>query len=321
MKIRFREIVITFVIGLILFFYWQKEEPSVETEQEINEVTDEVSEEVVNEPVQLSNPDNNKKGRSLKLSQPKISQSPRAKYPNLDDSFVGFDKDGNRFISQIIQVGKHLIYHGDVLLGKSRDLNKIMKNKVVKQARARKWTHGKIPYVIDERVSQYEKVMEAIEYLNIYTNLKIVPRKEEANYVYITLGESDCYSYAGMIGGMQEIFLTPNCGVRELLHEFMHTIGFFHEQNREDRDKYIKVVWENIDEVNKTQFKKIPNDFIGLVNRPFDFKSIMIYSSYTFSIDPNEPAMLTIDGDLLPQRQSLLSEEDINRVNLAYPPI
>jgi hypothetical protein len=256
---------------------------------------------------------------SLTLHPPRLTSPTRAKYPNLDDSFAPFDAEGNRFVEQVVKVGKHLVYHGDVLLGDLEDLPRLTKNKVIKVGQSRKWPNGKIPYVIDDNVAQADMVLDAIEYLNTFTHLKITPREEEEDFVLLTRGEVDCYSYAGRIGGMQEIFLHPRCGVREILHEWMHTIGFLHEQNREDRDQFVEILWDNIAEVNHAQFKKLPNDYMRVVGRPFDYQSIMMYSSATFSQSPGEPSLLTVHGEYLPPSQNLLSDEDIARVNSAYP--
>lgn len=51
----------------------------------------------------------------------------------------------------------------------------------------------------------------------------------------------------GRVGGKQDLSLADPCqrvGIIE--HEFMHALGFWHEQSRVDRDEYVTVRWENI---------------------------------------------------------------------------
>ena len=33
-----------------------------------------------------------------------------------------------------------------------------------------------------------------------------------------------------------------------MLHYMMHTLGFTHENNRPDRDYFVKIIWDNIQE-------------------------------------------------------------------------
>ena len=303
------------IISGYYFFSPQSEETTlIPNEPLIQEISDEVT----TEKTLPTLPVNKQKETLLNIPQ-QTSQSPSAKYPNLGKDFVPFDEDGNRYITQIVQSGRHLTYHGDVLLGDIKDLKEIQKKGSIKVSPPRKWNDGKIPYKIDDNLPNYDKVLEAVEYYNQLTNIKFIPYTDQKNYVFITLGDSDCYSYVGMMGGMQEIFLTPLCGTKEITHELSHTIGFLHEQNREDRDEFIEVLWDNIDPIHHTQFKKIPNDFLGVLNRPFDMNSLMMYSSYTFSAIQGEPTLITTQGEIIPPNQNLLSDEDIKRINLAYP--
>lgn len=250
---------------------------------------------------------------------PIVKKKQEQEQPKQKEGFVAFDEKGRRIIEQINQVGRHLVYHGDVLIGDVEDLTKIRNQGVVTQDKPTKWPNGKIPVEIDPDLENYKVVESAIDYLNAFTNLKITPRTDEEDFVFVTPGEADCYSYAGRIGGRQELYLTKACSVREVVHEFMHVAGFFHEQNREDRDLYVRVLWDNIAEVNKVQFKKIPNQFLDVVGRPFDFNSIMLYNSYTFSDDTSKPSMVTSKGDILSPNLQLLSPEDIERIRIAYP--
>lgn len=59
---------------------------------------------------------------------------------------------------------------------------------------------------------------------------------------------SRCWSYLGSRGGRQTVSLqSPDClRIGVISHEFMHALGFVHEQSRFDRDKYVTVMWPNI---------------------------------------------------------------------------
>ena len=60
-----------------------------------------------------------------------------------------------------------------------------------------------------------------------------------------------CYSFIGRTrrSGAQRISLAPGCvryGFGTAVHEMMHALGFFHEQSRTDRDRFVRIAWENI---------------------------------------------------------------------------
>ena len=43
------------------------------------------------------------------------------------------------------------------------------------------------------------------------------------------------------------VYLSDHCSNRPIiLHEMYHTMGFYHEMQRYDRDKHVAIHWENI---------------------------------------------------------------------------
>ena len=65
-----------------------------------------------------------------------------------------------------------------------------------------------------------------------------------------------CWSPVGrqyQLKGPQELSIGDGCNYKQLIiHEFMHALGFWHEQSRTDRNHYIDVLWENIDPSKQT---------------------------------------------------------------------
>lgn len=54
----------------------------------------------------------------------------------------------------------------------------------------------------------------------------------------------------GTIGGKQRVSLDSNGCIYKgtAIHELMHAIGFYHEHCRNDRDDYVTIHYENVQE-------------------------------------------------------------------------
>lgn len=65
------------------------------------------------------------------------------------------------------------------------------------------------------------------------------------------------------------------------MHEIGHSLGFYHEQSRPDRDRYVTIVWKNIEEKMKFNFNKMSKSKSDITT-PYDLKSMMHYGSTSF---------------------------------------
>ncbi|KJH39957.1 astacin [Dictyocaulus viviparus] len=77
-------------------------------------------------------------------------------------------------------------------------------------------------------------------------------------------------------------------------HELLHAIGLWHEHMRFDRDRYIRVHYENIRPGFESQFNRIPSSQSTTYNLPYDYKSVMHYGKTAFAL-PGRISMETFD--------------------------
>ncbi|XP_035219844.1 astacin-like metalloprotease toxin 5 [Stegodyphus dumicola] len=225
----------------------------------------------------------------------------------------------NNFLGDLPLENPDLI-EGDILpIDDSNDRNAIVNT-------GQLWPGGVVPYVHEPGLISYQTIHPALWAVAVSmfeknTCVRFVPRTNEKDYVRIFLGQG-CYSHVGKTGGAQPLSLGKGCNfMGTVTHELTHALGFYHEQNRSDRDDYIDIHWENIKEGMEDQFMKLKPHQNQLLT-PFDYDSIMLYGSYTFSKDRKNKLMtMTGKGNKYLQEvvhKYFMSKSDFLRINKLY---
>ncbi|KAF8770052.1 Astacin like protein [Argiope bruennichi] len=139
-----------------------------------------------------------------------------------------------------------------------------------------------VPYVIDRKgytAAERAAILKAIVKWNrdMFWYIRFRPRVFDKDYVMFFNG-TGCYSNLGKVGGQQPISLRANGCLTEgtILHEMAHTVGIIHEHDRPDRDKYIKILPQNIPKEWQSQYEKSSYQDVQILG-PYDYYSVMHY--------------------------------------------
>ncbi|KAL1251482.1 hypothetical protein QQF64_019278 [Cirrhinus molitorella] len=207
-----------------------------------------------------------------------------------------------------------VLIEGDVVFPKTRNALYCLNNNCFWKKNANNIVE--IPYIVSSEFSYYDKsvIANAMSTFHSKTCIRFVARSTQADYISIE-NKDGCYSSLGRTGGKQVVsFNRQGCVYHGIVqHELNHALGFYHEQTRSDRDKYVKINWENISPDMAYNFQK---QNTNNQNTPYDYGSIMHYGKTAFSIQAGLETITPIPDETVEigQRQGM-SNTDILRIN------
>lgn len=292
----------------------------------------------ISTPLSKNKQEATQKNRSLKVttsfklkdqaSQAKIEDKiPAFQLPINDPKhFALADNEGSLYPTNLGVDEDFVIAYGDLIVANASSLEDIKNgDETVKVPKPLPWPKGELPYrmdndLTDEQKESIVKIAEVLEGERVIKMRPYEPRKDRA-YVHFKKGSNHCYAQVGYNGGVTQVALNERCGYPEIFHEVFHVLGFFHEQNRYDRDDFVKILWENIDETHWPQFEKfpvesLPDAFQNPSLTPFSFNTFMLYRSNAFS-NNSDYSIVNIYGEAY--RENIYpTQEDFRRARILY---
>ncbi|KAK7866830.1 hypothetical protein R5R35_005258 [Gryllus longicercus] len=190
-----------------------------------------------------------------------------------------------------------------------------------------RWGDRTIPYKLrdgDFNEAQAAIIRNSLEEYNTRTCVRVrEATAADRDWVLVTREDSGCWSYVGRQGGQQQLNLQDNqwgtCLISgTVVHEFLHAFGFYHQQSATERDDYVQILWDNIQDGTAYNFDKYGADLISEFGVEYDTESVMHYDKYAFSKN-GQPTIISIRDP----NQSLgnnrgLTDRDILKLNRMY---
>ncbi|XP_058841275.1 astacin-like metalloendopeptidase [Acipenser ruthenus] len=245
--------------------------------------------------------------RSFAVPQPRQALVLQDK-PVQEDPIIEINKN----ILRSLTPDQSFLIDGDIIFSSSRSA---VADDLLKWPKSEDG-YVRVPYAIADYPAEYlGKFEEAFQDFHKYTCVRFVPMKDESDFISIHQ-LNGCYSNVGRKGGMQLVSLDVKCmqsGKGTIIHEFIHALGFWHEQARSDRDRFVTISWANIWTGFENNFMLV-GDSRNFVD--YDYSSIMHYSKRAFSKDGKD-TIVPIQNAEIGQRIGM-SPLDIKKINLLY---
>ncbi|XP_063056195.1 meprin A subunit beta isoform X2 [Engraulis encrasicolus] len=179
-----------------------------------------------------------------------------------------------------------------------------------------------VPYVLEDSLDINAKgvILQAFEQYRLKTCIDFKEWTDEENYIGVFKG-SGCFSSIGnRREGKQRLSIGSNCDrLGTVEHEFLHALGFWHEQSRADRDDYVDIIWDEITPGKEHNFNKYDDTVSSALGVAYDYGSVMHYSKSAFNIGelPTIVTKIPAFSDVIGQRMGF-SESDLEKLSKLY---
>ena len=182
-----------------------------------------------------------------------------------------------------------------------------------------RWPGAVVPFEIDPGLPDQQRVTDAIAHWEARTRIRFRARTASDVAVVRFVAGGGCSSTVGMRGTSQDVTLGPSCTAGNAIHEIGHTVGLWHEQSREDRDRFVTIAFANIDPDMQHNFLQHVSD--GDDIGAYDFGSIMHYPGTAFSTNgqPTVVPKVALPAGVVMGQRDALSAGDVAGVHALYP--
>ena len=211
--------------------------------------------------------------------------------------------------------GNDVLFEGDIMVAKVPGNHP---KGIMVTGASHRWKGGIVPFVIDPSFPNPGRATQAMQIIQDKTGVvKFVARTNEPDYIKFVPGANPDLgaSPVGRQGGAQSVTMGSRCGFGIALHEIGHALGLWHEQSRSDRDKYVCILWDNINPKMRFNFNQEGHN--GSDIGDYDYDSIMHYFPTIFSRN-GKPTILPRKPGVSIGQQTHLSVGDIASIRAIF---
>lgn len=176
---------------------------------------------------------------------------------------------------------------------------------------------------VHDAVQHYKDHVPCLDFEEVAVGSETNKKCSQEPAIFVYASDSGCFANVGQPWfwndewGGSVMHLQPNgCDTMGIAaHELGHNLGMLHEQSRKDHDKYVKILWDNIQGSMKSQYAESDAD----TSVPYDAMSLMHYSDTAFGVGGGKKTMVfTGDSKVIMGNRMGLTHADAKQVAQAY---